>query len=116
MDTMNFLNEVAMRYPEAISFAPGRPYDAFFSIDQIFDHLRCYLKYLEGEGLSAEAIRSRLFQYGPTAGHIRDVIADSLRTDEGIDVSPASIVVTVGAQEAMLLVARALIADPRDVL
>ena len=55
MDTMNFLNEVAMRYPDAISFAPGRPYDAFFSVDQIFDHFRSYLKHLENEGHSAEA-------------------------------------------------------------
>jgi (S)-3,5-dihydroxyphenylglycine transaminase len=116
MDTMNFLNEVATRYPDAVSFAPGRPYDAFFSVDQIFDHFRSYLKHLENEGCSDTEIRSRLFQYGPTAGHIREVLADSLRTDEDIDVPAASIVVTVGAQEAMLLVVRALMSDPGDVL
>jgi (S)-3,5-dihydroxyphenylglycine transaminase len=27
LDTMNFLNEITFRYPKAISFARGRPYD-----------------------------------------------------------------------------------------
>ncbi|MFC6016179.1 aminotransferase class I/II-fold pyridoxal phosphate-dependent enzyme [Plantactinospora solaniradicis] len=116
METMNFLNEIAMRYPEAISFAPGRPHDKFFSTEQIFDHIRRYLKHLENEGRTPDQIRSLMYQYGPTAGQIRELIADSLRADEGIDVPPESIVVTVGAQEAMLLVLRALISGPTDVL
>jgi (S)-3,5-dihydroxyphenylglycine transaminase len=116
MDTMNFLNEIAMRYPEAISFAPGRPHDGFFSTEQIFDHIRRYLKHLEDEGRTPEQIRSAMYQYGPTAGQIRELIADTLRIDEGIDVPAESIVVTVGAQEAMLLALRALFSGPRDVL
>ncbi|GAA4466686.1 hypothetical protein GCM10023170_077950 [Phytohabitans houttuyneae] len=116
MDTMNFLNEIAMRYPEAISFAPGRPNDEFFSTEQIFDHIRRYLKHLEDEGRTPQQIRSAMYQYGPTAGQIRELIADTLRRDEGIDVAAESIVVTVGAQEAMLLTLRALFSEPRDVL
>ncbi|MEU4243560.1 PLP-dependent aminotransferase family protein [Actinoplanes sp. NPDC026619] len=116
LDTMNFLNEVAGRYPEAISFAPGRPYDEFFSTEQVFDHLRRYLKHLEDEGRSAGQIRSAIYQYGPTAGQIRELIAEALRIDEGIEVPAESIVVTVGAQEAMLLVVRALTSGPDDVL
>jgi (S)-3,5-dihydroxyphenylglycine transaminase len=57
-----------------------------------------------------------LYQYGPTAGQIRELIATSLREDENIDVPPESIVVTVGSQEAMLLVLRALFSRPDDVL
>ena len=30
LDVMNFLNEVVLRYPEAVSFAPGRPVGAPF--------------------------------------------------------------------------------------
>src|SRR5262249_36587174 len=67
-------------------------------------------------GSSPEQIRTAMYQYGPTAGHIRDIIADSLRVDENIDVPAESIVVAVGAQEAMILVLRALIAGPDDVL
>jgi (S)-3,5-dihydroxyphenylglycine transaminase len=116
MDTMNFLNEIALRHPRAISFAPGRPYDGFFATEDIVAHLRRYLAYLEEQGRTPEQVRSLMYQYGPTAGQIRELIAESLRADEGIDVPPESIVVTVGAQEAMLLVVRALIASPRDVL
>jgi (S)-3,5-dihydroxyphenylglycine transaminase len=115
LDTMNFLNEITFRYPKAISFAPGRPYDGFFGTEQIFTHLRTYLDHLAAEGNSPGQIRSTLFQYGPTAGQIKELIARSLRDDENVDVPAESIVVTVGCQEAMLLVLRALIAGPRDV-
>ncbi|MBT2231586.1 aminotransferase class I/II-fold pyridoxal phosphate-dependent enzyme [Nonomuraea sp. NEAU-A123] len=116
LDTMNFLNEITHRYPDAISFAPGRPHDGFFATEDVFTHLRRYVDHLEESGATPAQVRSALFQYGPTNGQIRDLVAASLRADEGIDVSPSSIVVTVGAQEAMLLAVRALIAGPDDVL
>jgi (S)-3,5-dihydroxyphenylglycine transaminase len=116
MDTMNFLNEVTLRYPEAVSFAPGRPYGGFFDTEQIFTQVRRYLDHLASEGLSPAQVRETVYQYGPSAGLIRDLIAASLREDEGIDVPPESIVVTVGCQEAMFLALRALIAGPDDVL
>jgi (S)-3,5-dihydroxyphenylglycine transaminase len=116
LETMNFLNEVTLRYPKAISFAPGRPFDGFFETEEVFAHLRRYLDHLTDQGHSPAQVRTAIYQYGQTAGQIREIIADSLRRDEGIDVPAESIVVTVGAQEAMLLVVRALIRDPRDVL
>jgi (S)-3,5-dihydroxyphenylglycine transaminase len=116
LDTMNFLNEITHRYPDVISFAPGRPYDGFFEIDQVFGHIRRYLDFLAERGVPADRLRDMLFQYGPTAGRIQDLIAASLRAEENIDVPPESIVVTVGCQEAMLLALRALIAGPDDVL
>ncbi|MCX4771946.1 aminotransferase class I/II-fold pyridoxal phosphate-dependent enzyme [Streptomyces sp. NBC_01260] len=116
LDTMNFLNEITHRYPDAVSFAPGRPYDGFFETEQIFEYLRRYMEHLVAGGASPDQVRSALFQYGPTSGQIRDVLADWLRKDEDIDVPPESIVVTVGCQEAMLLAVRALISGPEDVL
>ncbi|WP_431041742.1 PLP-dependent aminotransferase family protein [Streptomyces sp. P1-3] len=116
LDTMNFLNEITHRYPETISFAPGRPYDGFFDVEQIFTHIRRYLHHLEEQGNSPAKIRDALFQYGPTGGRIRDLIADSLRKDENIDVPPEAVVVTVGCQEAMFLALRALVPTPEDVL
>jgi (S)-3,5-dihydroxyphenylglycine transaminase len=115
LDTMNFLNEVTHRFPDAISFAPGRPYDGFFDSEEIFTQIRRYLDHLIEQGASAQEIRTAMYQYGPTAGQIREIIADSLRADENIHVPPESIVVTVGAQEAMLLVLRALMSGPDDV-
>jgi (S)-3,5-dihydroxyphenylglycine transaminase len=116
MDTMNFLNEITFRYPDAISFAPGRPYDGFFDTQQIFDYIQRYLAHLTENGNSPGQIRDALFQYGPTAGRIRELIAASLLQDEGINVPAECIVVTVGCQEAMLLALRVLIAGPQDAL
>jgi (S)-3,5-dihydroxyphenylglycine transaminase len=116
LDTMNFLNEVTFRYPAAISFAPGRPYDGFFATEQIFTYIRGFLEHLAANGNSPGQIRDALFQYGPTAGQIRELIASSLRADENIDVPAESIVVTVGCQEAMFLVLRTLIRGRGDVL
>ncbi|GAA2637759.1 aminotransferase class I/II-fold pyridoxal phosphate-dependent enzyme [Actinomadura fulvescens] len=116
MDTMNFLNEVTLRNPGAVSFAPGRPYDGFFDTEQIFTYLRRYLEHLEAQGRSPAQVREAVFQYGPSAGLIRDLVAGAVRQDEGIDVPPESIVVTVGCQEAMFLALRALVTGPDDVV
>ncbi|TDC75603.1 aminotransferase class I/II-fold pyridoxal phosphate-dependent enzyme [Streptomyces hainanensis] len=118
LDAMTFLNEIADRYPEAISFAPGRPHEAFYDTERLFGHLRRYVDDLTADGASPADVARALHQYGPTAGmpRLRQLIAAALEVDEGIEVPPEAVVVTVGAQEAMLLVLRALFADPRDVL
>lgn len=116
LDTMNFLNEITGRHPEAVSFAPGRPYDGFFDTEQIFTAIRRFVAHLEEQGSSPAQTRGALFQYGPTAGQIRELVADWLCKDEGIEVAPEAIVVTVGCQEAMVLAVRALISGPDDVL
>jgi (S)-3,5-dihydroxyphenylglycine transaminase len=116
LDSMAFLNEIADRYPEAVSFAPGRPYEGFFEVEDVFAGLRGFLDHLVESGRTPREAGNTLYQYGPSAGIIRELIADTLRADEGIEAAPEAIVVTVGAQEAMLLVVRALCADPRDVL
>lgn len=116
LDTMAFLNEVADRYPQAVSFAPGRPHEGFFEVEDVFAALDRYLTHLRAQGRSAQAVRNTLYQYGPSAGIIRELIADSLLADEGIETAAEAVVVTVGAQEAMLLVLRALFAGPQDVL
>ncbi|WP_225728291.1 MULTISPECIES: aminotransferase class I/II-fold pyridoxal phosphate-dependent enzyme [unclassified Nocardia] len=116
LDTMNFLNEITRRYPAAISFAPGRPYPGFFDVEQVFTATRRYLRYLAERGDTPEEIREAVYQYGPAAGQIRELIAASLRADEGIRVAPEAIVVTVGCQEALVLALRTLFAGPDDVL
>src|ERR1700736_5004350 len=95
LESMNFLNEIGLHYPEAISFASGRPFEEFFDVDLIHRYLDSFCGYLKDQlGYDDEQVRRVLFQYGRTK----------------------SIVVTVGCQEAMFLVARALRRDDRDVL
>jgi (S)-3,5-dihydroxyphenylglycine transaminase len=116
-DGMNFLNEIALRFPEAISFAAGRPYDEFFSTDLVHHYLDAYIAHLMRESGDDELhVRRTLLQYGRTKGIINDLIAKALLVDEGIDVDPEAVVVTVGAQEALYLVLRALRASSRDVV
>ena len=117
LDAMNFLNEVTQRFPQAVSFAPGRPYEGNFDVAAIERHLKVYTAYLTEElGQSPEQVRTALFQYGRTNGQIHALVARTLENDEGIRIAPEAVVVTVGCQEGMLLVLRALFADADDVL
>lgn len=117
LNSMNFLNEVGNHYPDAIQLAAGRPYEQFFGLEDLHRYLRLFCQYLSDElGYSEARVRRTVFQYGRTKGIIHELVATNLQLDEGIAVDPESIVVTVGCQEAMFLVLRALRADDRDVL
>jgi len=117
LNSMNFLNEVANHYPDAIQLAAGRPCEEFFDLEDLHRYLRIFCRYLSEElGYSEERIRRTIFQYGRTKGIIHELVATNLQLDEGIAVDPESIVVTAGCQEAMFLILRALRADERDVL
>ncbi|WP_433059644.1 PLP-dependent aminotransferase family protein [Dactylosporangium sp. CS-033363] len=114
--SMNFLNEVASRFPEAISLAAGRPFDEFHEVTDIDKHIQAYLNHLRERGLSAGAARQLLTQYGRTNGHIGDLIARMLDVDENIQVPAAAVMVTTGCQEAMIIALRGLCAGPDDVV
>jgi (S)-3,5-dihydroxyphenylglycine transaminase len=115
--SMNFLNEVGSRYPAAVSFASGRPCEEFFDVKLIHHYLDRYCEYLKNDFAYSEAqIAQSLFQYGRTKGIIHELIARTLEVDEGIRIPSESVVVTVGCQEAMFIVLRALRRDDRDVL
>jgi (S)-3,5-dihydroxyphenylglycine transaminase len=114
--SMNFLNEVAGRHPDAISLAAGRPHEGFYETADIARYLDVYAGYLAAQGHSAERVRQSLMQYGRTNGQIHALIARMLRVDEDIDVPDGAVMVTVGCQEAMVIALRGLCAGPDDVL
>lgn len=114
--SMNFLNEIAGRFPDAISLAAGRPFDGFYSADDIDRYLKLYLDHLAAEGVSPELRGQALLQYGPTNGRIGGLIARMLGIDEAIDVPPEAVMVTAGCQEAMVVALRGLCAGPDDVV
>ena len=117
LSSMNFLNDVAHRFPDAISFVPGRPYEGFFDIEDVHRYLRTYCRYLQlKQGHDVEHVRRQLLQYGRTKGIVHELIAEYLRVDEGIDVSGEAVIVTVGCQEALFIVLRALRATENDVV
>ncbi|WP_433121179.1 aminotransferase class I/II-fold pyridoxal phosphate-dependent enzyme [Micromonospora sp. CA-246542] len=117
LTSMNFLNEVSERYPEAVSLAAGRPYEEFLDVAAVHRHLDTFHRHLVDErGHSPEQARRLLMQYGRTKGIVHHLVARNLALDEGITVDPEAVVVTVGCQEAMFLVLRALRTGPTDVL
>jgi (S)-3,5-dihydroxyphenylglycine transaminase len=114
--SMNFLNEVAGRFPDAISLAAGRPFDEFHSVADIDKHIQTYLTHLRERGLSAAQSRQLLTQYGRTNGHVGGLIARMLDVDEDIRVPDEAVMVTTGCQEAMVIALRGLCAGPGDVV
>ncbi|SFS90656.1 PLP-dependent aminotransferase family protein [Saccharopolyspora flava] len=109
LGAIGFLNEVMSRYPEAISFAPGAPHPEFMRdidtralTDRFVDHL------VAERGFTPDAAQRALYEYGPAQGLINDLVAEALGTDQGIRADPREIVITVGAQEALLLALRSL--------
>lgn len=117
LTVMNFLNEVAERFPQAITFASGRPSESLFDINAWIQELHRFAAYFaEREGISLEKAYALLGQYGRTNGIITDLIANMLRNDEGMEVSPDAILMTYGAQEAMELCLTTLCHPERDVV
>ena len=115
LGSMNFLNEIMSRYPEAISFAPGAPNLAFLDDFDITSCINDFVEYVAARpGFDLASARRLLYEYGPSKGVLNELVATALGADDRINVDPASIVITVGAQEAMVLVLRALIRSPLD--
>ena len=117
LEVMNFLNEVVLRYPQAISFAPGRPAEKFFDVEGSLEKVVAFADHrAAAEGRSRAAVFADLGQYGATNGLIRELIAEHLRRDEGIEVPAEAIIVTAGCQEAMLILTMGLFDPQRDAL
>jgi (S)-3,5-dihydroxyphenylglycine transaminase len=114
--SMNFLNEIAGRYPAAISLAAGRPFDEFYTVEDVERYLTAYLHHLRSLGHSEAQVRQALLQYGRTNGQLGAMIAQTLAIDEDIDVPADSIMVTAGCQEAMIIALRGLCATAEDVV
>lgn len=108
LDSMNFLNEACIKYPQAISFGSGRPTESFFHLAETVDGAK---KYAEITGISL----NHLGQYNMTKGIINDSVAKLVKNDDNIDISSDNIIMTDGAQEAMTILINTLF-DRDDVL
>jgi (S)-3,5-dihydroxyphenylglycine transaminase len=113
---MNFLSEAALDYPNAISFASGRPAEQFFDVDGWLAAIPRFQRYLaEREHADMETIGRRLAQYGRAAGIVNELIAAQVTADHGVACLPEQIVITNGCQEALALCLEALCTGPDDV-
>ncbi len=117
LDAMNFLNEVVMRYPEAISFAPGRPMERFFNVAGCLKGISTFANHgARRHGGKSESFEDSLGQYGRTNGQIHELIARYLEKDESLRTDPRAIMVTSGCQEAMAVLLMGLFNPEKDVL
>lgn len=117
LDVMNFLNEISSDYPDAISFASGRPAETFFALEAWLAQIPRFARHFaERRGKTLEESFHLLAQYGPTSGVIGDLIAQQLRIDEAMHCTPEQVIVTNGCQEALELAVRHLCSQPGDVV
>lgn len=104
VSSMNFLNEAMTLFPEAISFASGRPPNKFLYADKIPHWLNRYVEaQSDQKGISIDQSWQALGQYASTNGIIQELIARYLEIDEGFSIQPENCIVTNGFQEALTL-------------
>jgi (S)-3,5-dihydroxyphenylglycine transaminase len=109
LERMNFLNEISIDYPDAISFGSGRPNKHFFNVKDIVSHFLSFAgRNHEGSG-NGEDFFNALGQYNKTKGIINESISSLLLNDEKIDAASGDIIITDGAQEGMVIVINTLI-------
>ncbi len=105
LDGMCFLNEISERFPNAISFAPGRPDDGLFRVADSLDLVGKHAPAILGDTqMTPEAALDRIAQYGRTNGIVHGHVAEQIWRDERLRIDPDTLVLTNGCQEAMLLV------------
>ena len=117
MDTrnvINFLNEVGANYPEAISFAAGRPNTRFMPVAGRDEYQQSFDNHLKANGKSG--LHSFLTHYGPSRGVINDLLSSYLKNDFAIDCPAEAINVTNGCQEGFALVCMHELKQPDDCL
>ncbi|MGA8474520.1 MAG: PLP-dependent aminotransferase family protein [Candidatus Cybelea sp.] len=114
---MNFLSEIALEFPDAISFASGRPAEELFDLDGWIASLADYRRRFAAlEGMEDYQASRRFAQYGRTAGLINDLISAHLRNDHLLTCPAERIIVTSGCQEAIALCLQALCKSAEDVV
>ncbi len=116
LEVMNFLNEVVLRYPAAVSFAPGRPAERHFDVAGTMGKVERFVAArAAATGVPAAAVYADLGQYNRTNGIINELIARQIELDHGIRAAPGAIMVTAGCQEGMAVLLAGLF-DAGDVL
>lgn len=115
LGSIEFLNEIMSRHPEAISFAPGAPSPSFVDGFDPVPYVERFVEHVvHARGVDEPVARRSVYEYGPSRGVINDVIAAAWSGDHEVKLGPEAVVVTVGAQEAMLLTLRTLFSGRGD--
>jgi (S)-3,5-dihydroxyphenylglycine transaminase len=116
-DVMGFLNEIQLRYPNAISLASGRPDEKYFDLEDFKMYFDIYVDAIcQSQKKDRQVVINNLGQYNKTKGIINNLVSKYLKKDEEIDVSPEDILITVGTQEALAIAVITLCDKENDVI
>jgi (S)-3,5-dihydroxyphenylglycine transaminase len=112
-NSMGFLNDVSERFPEAISLVAGRPDDLYFDLENT---MPAYAEYIRSFTEDHKRNINSLGQYANCKGLINDILVKYLQEDEQIIVNKEDIMITVGAQEAFVVIITTLCNRETDVI
>jgi len=116
-NVIGFLNDVQFKFPDAISFAAGKPDEKYFNLRHHLSKFDLYVDYrVRQTGASKEKVINSIGQYGKTKGIINDIVSEYLKKDENISVSANHILMTVGAQEAFSIIVSSICDRDKDVI
>lgn len=116
LESMNFLNEISIDYPEAISFGSGRPNENYFDVASVVQGIESFVEKNRPSQKTNIEFYNYLGQYNKTKGIINESISKLLYNDENIIADPENIIMTDGAQEGMAIVINTLFSSTDDVL
>ncbi|HAI76524.1 MAG TPA: hypothetical protein DCM08_09775 [Microscillaceae bacterium] len=103
-DVMGFLNEAALRFPDAISFASGRPITQYIPTAQYQHFIQDFVSnYAKRHHLEEATVLQQLGQYNKTAGFILPEASQYLAQSRFLEIPPELLMLCVGNQEAMLI-------------
>jgi len=116
-DVMAFLNEIQLKYPDAISLASGRPDESYFEIKDFPENFNRYVEALvQSTNSDRDKVLKGLGQYNRAKGIANDLLSLYFLKDEKINVLPEDIIITVGTQEALALSVMTLCDRKNDVI
>lgn len=114
---MGFLNEIQLKYPQAISLASGRPDENYFEIQDFPEYFDAYVESVSLlEGKSRDTVLKSLGQYNKTKGIISSLVTKYLQKDEKINADPEDILITVGTQEALAIAIMTICDKAKDII
>ena len=117
LSSVRRLNEIMLRYPDAISLAPGAP-SRDLQVDPVgYEEVERYFSYRNSENQGSEDSRhALLYNYGPSIGIINDLIGLSIEDEFGFQAAAENVVVTSGIQEGLVSVLATLFRGSADTL
>ena len=118
-EAMNILNEAMTRFPDAISFAAGRPPDNFIRTPDVTHWVDTLVKHRirsNSQNTDEEAIWRVLGQYSDTNGVVLDVVSRHLEKSGIGSFKSEALMITNGAQEALLICLAGLVGHDKCVV